>query len=43
MTGDRYLWPGPRTYLELDPLKRPAHMYRVRPRTPTEQDQENYT
>ena len=30
LTGARYLWSGARNYVELDPAKMPAHIFRVR-------------
>ncbi|HSL84864.1 MAG TPA: alpha-1,4-glucan--maltose-1-phosphate maltosyltransferase, partial [Thermoanaerobaculia bacterium] len=38
LTGARYLWHGPRNYVELDPGEVPAHLFRIRRRTKTEQD-----
>jgi starch synthase (maltosyl-transferring) len=41
--GDaRYLWQGPRNYLELNPHVVPAHILRLRRRLRTEQDFEKY-
>jgi starch synthase (maltosyl-transferring) len=30
LSGARYLWSGPRNYVELDPARSPAHIFRVR-------------
>jgi starch synthase (maltosyl-transferring) len=38
LTGARYLWHGPRNYVELDPAQVPAHLFRIRRRTKTEKD-----
>jgi starch synthase (maltosyl-transferring) len=38
LTGDRYLWHGPRNYVELRPRELPVHVLRVRPRLRTERD-----
>jgi starch synthase (maltosyl-transferring) len=39
LLGDgRYLWSGPRNYLELDPAVVPAHIFRVRRKVRTERD-----
>jgi len=50
LTGDRpyqmhdllldrhYIWRGPRNYVELDPDKSPAHIFRLRRYARTEQD-----
>lgn len=42
LTGARYLWHGPRNYVELDPRSVPAHVFAVRPRLRTERDFEYY-
>ena len=34
----RYLWQGPRNYVELDPAKMPAHIFRLRRHVRTERD-----
>ena len=34
----RFLWKGPRNYVELDPRYSPAHIFRLRQRVRTEQD-----
>ncbi len=38
LTDDRYLWQGPRNYVELDPAKVPAHVFRLRRHVRTERD-----
>jgi len=38
VTEDRYLWQGPRNYVELDPQRMPAHIFRLRRRVRSEQD-----
>lgn len=38
VTESRYLWQGPRNYVELDPAKMPAHIFRLRRRVRSEQD-----
>jgi starch synthase (maltosyl-transferring) len=38
LTDARYLWHGPRNYVELDPRVCPAHVFRVRRRLHTERD-----
>lgn len=40
--GGRYLWEGPRNYVELDPRVLPAHVFRVRRRIRREQDFEYF-
>jgi starch synthase (maltosyl-transferring) len=41
--GDgRYLWEGPRNYVELDPQALPAHCFRLRRRVRTERDFDYY-
>jgi starch synthase (maltosyl-transferring) len=42
LTGSRYLWGGPRAYVELDPNVVPAHILRVRRRVATERDFEYF-
>lgn len=42
LTGARYLWHGPRNYVELDPQFVPAHIFRLRQRIRTEQDFDYY-
>jgi starch synthase (maltosyl-transferring) len=38
VTEDRYLWQGSRNYVELDPQRMPAHIFRLRRRVRSEQD-----
>ena len=38
LTGARYLWNGPRNYVELDPIGLPAHIFAIRRRARTEHD-----
>jgi starch synthase (maltosyl-transferring) len=38
VTEDRYLWQGARNYVELDPQRMPAHIFRLRRRVRSEQD-----
>jgi starch synthase (maltosyl-transferring) len=38
----RYLWQGPRNYVELNPQVVPAHVFRIRRRVRTERDFEYY-
>jgi starch synthase (maltosyl-transferring) len=38
LTGSRYLWHGPRNYVELDAQLSPAHIFRLRRRLRTERD-----
>jgi len=38
VTEDRFLWQGPRNYVELDPQRMPAHIFRLRRRVRSEQD-----
>jgi starch synthase (maltosyl-transferring) len=43
LLGDaRYLWQGPRNYVELNPHMVPAHIFRIRRRMRSEQDFEYY-
>lgn len=42
LSGERYLWAGPRNYVELDPHVMPAHIFVVRRRVRTEHDFEYY-
>jgi len=37
LSGNRFLWRGPRNYVELDPQKMPAHVFCVRKRERSEQ------
>jgi starch synthase (maltosyl-transferring) len=38
LTGARYLWQGPRNFVQLDPQRVPAHVFRVLTRVHREQD-----
>ena len=38
ISGARYLWDGPRNYVELNPRVVPAHVFRVRRHLRTERD-----
>jgi len=38
LTGARYLWSGPRNYVELDPQRLPAHVFQLRRHLRTEHD-----
>jgi starch synthase (maltosyl-transferring) len=38
LTGARYLWNGPRNFVQLDPQQAPAHLLRVRRRVRSERD-----
>ncbi len=42
LTDARYLWHGPRNYVELNPNAVPAHIFRVRHRIRTERDFDYY-
>ncbi|MDH5781507.1 MAG: alpha-1,4-glucan--maltose-1-phosphate maltosyltransferase, partial [Dehalococcoidia bacterium] len=42
LTGARYLWQGPRNYVELNPSICPAHIFRLRRRIRTERDFDYY-
>lgn len=42
LTGARYLWSGPKNYVELDPASIPAHIFRIRRRVRTETDFEYF-
>jgi starch synthase (maltosyl-transferring) len=42
LTGARYLWHGPRNYVELNPGVIPAHIFRVRHRARVERDFEYF-
>jgi starch synthase (maltosyl-transferring) len=42
LTGARYLWSGPRNYVELDPASIPAHIFRIRRRLRSETDFEYF-
>ena len=38
LTGARFLWSGARNFVQLDPARAPAHIFRVRRRVRTERD-----
>jgi starch synthase (maltosyl-transferring) len=38
LTGERYLWNGPRNYVELNPAKLPGHVLRIQRRLKVETD-----
>jgi len=38
LTGARFLWSGARNFVELDPARAPAHVFRIRRRIRTERD-----
>lgn len=38
LSGAHYLWHGPRNYVELNPHRMPAHVFRIRSSLHTEQD-----
>jgi len=38
LTGARFLWKGPRNYVELNPQYAPAHIFRLRQRVRSERD-----
>ena len=42
LSDARYLWHGPRNYVELDPHTCPAHIFRMRRRVRTEHDFDYY-
>jgi starch synthase (maltosyl-transferring) len=42
LTEERYLWQGRRNYVELDPAKMPAHVFRIRREIRSEKDLENF-
>jgi len=42
LTGQRYLWQGPRNYVELSPAKTPAHIFRILRRVRSERDFDYY-
>lgn len=42
LSDTRYLWSGPRNYVELNPQRLPAHIFRVRARIHTEHDFETF-
>ena len=42
LSDSRYLWHGPRNFVELNPSVVPAHIFRLRRRVRTERDFEYY-
>jgi starch synthase (maltosyl-transferring) len=42
LTDARYLWRGPRNFVQLDPQQCPAHLFRIRRRARTEKDFEYF-
>lgn len=42
LTGARYLWNGPHNYVELEPQRAPAHIFRLRRHVRTEHDFEYF-
>ncbi|HYP13678.1 MAG TPA: alpha-1,4-glucan--maltose-1-phosphate maltosyltransferase, partial [Bryobacteraceae bacterium] len=42
LTGARYLWNGPRNYVELDPDSAPAHIFVIRRRLRSEHEFEYF-
>jgi len=42
LSGQRYVWRGPRNYVMLDPQRAPAHVFRLRRRVRSEQDFDYY-
>jgi len=42
LSGDRYLWHGPRNYVQIDPHGAPVHLLRLRRRVRTERDFEYF-
>ena len=38
LSGAQYIWNGPRNYVELNPLKMPAHVFQIRSAPHTERD-----
>lgn len=42
LSDARYLWQGPRNYVEIDPRAAPAHIFRLRRRIRTERDFDYY-
>ena len=42
LSGARYIWYGPRNYVELDPQGAPAHIFRLRRRVRSERDFEYF-
>jgi starch synthase (maltosyl-transferring) len=43
LTDERYLWHGPRNYVELDPVRAQAHIFAIRRHVRTEADFDYYT
>ncbi len=43
LSDRRFLWHGPRNYVELDPGVAPAHIFRVRRHLPTERDFDTFS
>jgi starch synthase (maltosyl-transferring) len=43
LTGARYLWTGPRNYVELDPQSLPGHIFAIRRRVRSETDFDYFT
>jgi starch synthase (maltosyl-transferring) len=41
LSGERYLWSGPRNYVELDPTRSPAHIFQIRGAVHSERDFDN--
>jgi starch synthase (maltosyl-transferring) len=42
LTGARYLWSGPKNYIEIDPASAPAQIFRIRRRVRTEREFEYF-
>jgi len=42
LTGDRYMWHGPRNYVELNPAARPGHILKIHRRLKVEMDFEYF-
>ena len=42
LTGQRYLWQGQHHYIDLDPHKMPAHIFRIRKKLRNEEDFDYY-
>jgi starch synthase (maltosyl-transferring) len=42
LTGQRFMWQGPRNYVELNPQRLPGHILRIRRRTRVETDFEYF-
>ncbi|HEX9300881.1 MAG TPA: alpha-1,4-glucan--maltose-1-phosphate maltosyltransferase, partial [Casimicrobiaceae bacterium] len=38
LTGARFLWSGARNFVQLDPARAPAHVFRLRRKVRTERD-----